>query len=50
LWGFGYDFDNMKARRWYEHHFPLLLTENIIPDLRKAALTASRNLSCCAAR
>ncbi len=25
LWGFGYDFDNMKARCWYEHHFPLLL-------------------------
>lgn len=45
LWGFGYDFDNMKARCWYEHHFPLLLTENIIPDLRQAAQTASRNLS-----
>lgn len=45
LWGFGYDFDNMKARCWHEHHFPLLFTENIIPDLRKAALTASRNLS-----
>lgn len=45
LWGFGYDFDNMKARCWYEHHFPLLLTDNIIPDLRQAAQTASRNLS-----
>ncbi len=45
LWGFGYDFDNMKARCWYEHHFPLLLTENIIPPLRNAAQTASRNLS-----
>ncbi|MTH45350.1 type I-E CRISPR-associated protein Cse1/CasA [Intestinirhabdus alba] len=45
LWGFGADFDNMKIRCWYEHHFPLLLTENIIPDLRKAALTASRNLN-----
>lgn len=45
LWGFGYDFDNMKARCWYEHHFPLLLTENIIPDLRTAAQTASRSLS-----
>jgi len=45
LWGFGYDFDNMKARCWYEHHFPLLLTENIIPELRLAAQTASRNLS-----
>ncbi|HAT6805091.1 TPA: type I-E CRISPR-associated protein Cse1/CasA [Citrobacter freundii] len=45
LWGFGYDFDNMKARCWYEHHFPLLLMENIIPDLRQAVQTASRNLS-----
>ena len=45
LWGFGYDFDNMKARCWYEHHFPLLLTENIIPDLRQAAQMASRYLS-----
>lgn len=27
LWGFGYDFDNMKARCWYEHHFPLLLNK-----------------------
>ena len=45
LWGFGYDFDNMKARCWYEHHFPLLLTENIVPHLRNAVQTASRNLS-----
>lgn len=45
LWGFGYDFDNMKVRCWYEHHFPLLLTENLIPELRQAAQTASRNLS-----
>lgn len=45
LWGFGYDFDNMKARCWYEHHFPLLLTDSIVPDLRLAAQTASRNLS-----
>ena len=45
LWAFGYDLEKMKARCWYEHHFPLLLTENIIPDLRQAALTASRNLS-----
>ena len=45
LWGFGYDFDNMKAHCWYEHHFPLLLKVNIIPDLRQAAQTASRNLS-----
>lgn len=24
LWCFGYDMDNMKARCWYEHHFPIL--------------------------
>jgi len=35
----------MKARCWYEHHLPLILTENIIPELRQAAQTASRNLS-----
>lgn len=47
LWGFGYDFDNMKARCWYEHHFPLLLDkkEGQIPKLRLAAQTASRILS-----
>ncbi|EKQ6305810.1 type I-E CRISPR-associated protein Cse1/CasA, partial [Escherichia coli] len=47
LWGFGYDFDNMKARCWYEHHFPLLLKkkEGQIPKLRLAAQTASRILS-----
>ncbi|MDI8841691.1 hypothetical protein MJI69_29690, partial [Salmonella enterica subsp. enterica serovar Anatum] len=36
IWGFGADFDNMKIRCWYEHHFPLLMTEGLIPDLRKA--------------
>ncbi|XNM60189.1 type I-E CRISPR-associated protein Cse1/CasA [Escherichia coli] len=25
LSGFGYDFDNMKARCWYDHHLQLLL-------------------------
>jgi CRISPR system Cascade subunit CasA len=50
LWGFGADFDNMKIRCWYEHHFPLLTDESTIPDLRKAAQTAARLLSCCAAR
>ncbi|TGC40999.1 type I-E CRISPR-associated protein Cse1/CasA, partial [Salmonella enterica subsp. enterica serovar Enteritidis] len=29
--GFGADFDNMKIRCWYEHHFPLLMTEGLIP-------------------
>ncbi|WP_159317467.1 type I-E CRISPR-associated protein Cse1/CasA [Salmonella enterica] len=44
-WGFGADFDNMKIRCWYEHHFPLLMTEGLIPDLRKATQTATRLLS-----
>ena len=44
LWGFGYDFDNMKARCWYEHHFPLLKKEGQIPKLRQAAQIASRIL------
>lgn len=50
LWGFGYDFDNMKARNWYEHHFPLLLATHterdaLIAKLRLAAQVASRGLS-----
>jgi CRISPR system Cascade subunit CasA len=28
FWCFGYDFDNMKARCWYEHHIPVLITGN----------------------
>lgn len=47
LWGFGYDFDNMKVRCWYEHHFPLLLNKKTcqMPKLRQAAQNASRTLS-----
>lgn len=45
IWGFGADFDNMKIRCWYEHHFPLLMTENLIPHLRQATQTAARQLS-----
>lgn len=45
LWGFGADFKKMKIRCWYEHHFPLLMTEGLIPDLRKAIQTATRLLS-----
>lgn len=45
MWGFGFDFDNMKARCWYEHHLPLLLNAEIKPHLRQAAQTASRILS-----
>ncbi|WP_318370149.1 type I-E CRISPR-associated protein Cse1/CasA [Enterobacter sp.] len=49
LWAFGYDFDNMKARNWYEHHFPLLLAsrhdrDELISLLRQAAQSASRTL------
>lgn len=35
----------MKIRCWYEHHFPILMTENLIPHLRKAMQTATRLLS-----
>lgn len=45
LWGFGYDFDNMKARCWYEHHLPQLLTEDLTSPLRQASQAASRTLS-----
>lgn len=45
LWGVGYDFDNMKARCWYEHHLPQLLSEKIIPELRQATQMASYTLS-----
>lgn len=45
LWGFGADFDNMKIRCWYEHHFPLLMTESLASDLRQAVQTAARLLS-----
>lgn len=45
MWGFGFDFDNMKARCWYEHHFPLLLVKEIELHLRNATQTASRTLS-----
>jgi CRISPR system Cascade subunit CasA len=44
MWGFGFDFDNMKVRCWYEHHLPLLLTPEIKPHLRQAAQNASRTL------
>ncbi|CAM8053991.1 type I-E CRISPR-associated protein Cse1/CasA [Escherichia coli] len=47
LWGFGFDFEDMKVRCWYEHHFPLLLNkkEDLIPKLRLAAQAASHILS-----
>lgn len=35
LWCFGYDMDNMKARCWYDHTFPLL---NLTPAQRKKLL------------
>lgn len=35
LWCFGYDMDNMKARCWYDHTFPLF---NLDPAQRKKLL------------
>ncbi|MBE0596086.1 MAG: type I-E CRISPR-associated protein Cse1/CasA [Desulfuromonadales bacterium] len=35
LWCFGFDMDNMKARCWYEHTFPLF---NLDPGQRKKLL------------
>ena len=36
LWGFGYDFDNMKVRCWYEHHLPQLLSKEMQSSLQVA--------------
>lgn len=30
VWAFGYDFDNMKVRGWYEHHLPMLLKQELV--------------------
>ncbi|MDA8084375.1 MAG: type I-E CRISPR-associated protein Cse1/CasA [Nitrospiraceae bacterium] len=35
LWCFGFDMDNMKARCWYDHTFPLF---NLDPKLRRKLL------------
>lgn len=32
LWCFGYDMDNMKARCWYEHQFPLINVEEALKE------------------
>lgn len=50
LWAFGYDFDNMKARCWYEHHLPLLRIPSsqqpfVRQTLQSAAACAVRALS-----
>ncbi|MDW2741849.1 type I-E CRISPR-associated protein Cse1/CasA [Atlantibacter subterraneus] len=50
LWGFGYDFDNMKARCWYEHHFPVMHIDKaqrnaLLPHLQEAAKFASQTIS-----
>ncbi|EJC1154074.1 type I-E CRISPR-associated protein Cse1/CasA [Cronobacter sakazakii] len=43
LWCFGYDFDNMKARCWYEHHLPFLqLPESQQPFIRQTLSDAAR--------
>lgn len=44
LWGFGYDFDNMKVRCWYENHVPQLIPEKIVPTLIMAASFANECL------
>ena len=47
LWCFGYDFDNMKARSWYERTFPIypLLTDadSDIKELIELAIEFSKN-------
>lgn len=44
LWGFGYDFDNMKVRCWYEHHLPQLLSKEMQSSLQVAQDKAARTL------
>lgn len=34
VWAFGYDFDNMKVRGWYEHHLPMLLKQELVVPVR----------------
>ena len=47
LWCFGYDFDNMKARCWYEHTFPvypaLADPDSDLKELIKQALEFSKD-------
>ena len=43
LWCFGYDFDNMKARCWYEHHLPFLqIPKEKQPFIRQTLGDAAR--------
>ncbi len=46
LWCFGYDFDNMKARCWYEHTFPVIPAlnepDNDLENLISLALELSK--------
>jgi CRISPR system Cascade subunit CasA len=41
LWCFGFDMDNMKARCWYDHTFPLF---NLVPEQRKKLLKWANEL------
>ncbi len=43
LWCFGFDMDNAKARCWYQHRLPLVLTDD--PARLKALLRAAVDLS-----
>lgn len=55
LWAFGYDFDNMKARCWYESQMPLIIVnediraeyENVISQLIKSADIIAGNTRSC---
>lgn len=55
LWAFGYDFDNMKARCWYENQMPLIhvedeivgIYESTIASLIKIAEIVANNVRLC---
>lgn len=55
IWAFGYDFDNMKARCWYESQMPLIIVnedisaeyENVISQLIKSAEVIAENTRSC---
>lgn len=40
LWAFGYDFDNMKARCWYESEMPLIHVEDSIISIYESTIAS----------
>jgi CRISPR system Cascade subunit CasA len=40
LWAFGYDFDNMKARCWYESQMPLIHVDEKIVSIYESTIEA----------